>query len=505
MDITIFSKRIAKGAIIVFLGMLLSRALAYLYVTLVARLGSSEYGLLSLAMVTVSFISIFATLGLRIGIIRYTAYYRGKKDNKRIKGSIVSSLKLSLPLSLVLMALLFIFSEKISILIFHNASLIPILRIFSLSLPFISLSDLFLGVIVGFQKIEYQILVKEIITNVVKLLLTFIVIYLGYNLIGVSIVYVISVIITAILAFYFLQKKVFPFFKTKVVPVLLTKELFLFSFPLIFGSILTLIIKWTDVLMIGYFRTTSEVGIYNVALPTANLLVIVPTALMAIFMPMITELYSKKKLKEIKAVSRVNSKWIFFLNFPIFLLILLFSKEILNIMFGFEYVIGSTALLILIFGYMIRSLMHIHLAILTMLKKTKLLFYIGLIVASSNVILNYILIPRIGIVGGSIATTFSFIVSFTLIFGFSYKLTKIQPLKLDYFKSIISGIIAFFIVSYFVNLIDEVSFISFILFSVLFLIIYALLVYLLKGLDKEDKDVIKSFYLIFKKFKTNNL
>src|SRR3989344_2103812 len=116
MDILTSSKKIARGAIIVFLGMLLSRVLAYLYVALVARLGSSKYGLLSLAIIIVSFISIFATLGFRTGIVRYVSYFRGKNDNRRIKGTIFSSLKLSLPLTLFLTALLFIFSEDISVL-----------------------------------------------------------------------------------------------------------------------------------------------------------------------------------------------------------------------------------------------------------------------------------------------------------------------------------------------------------------------------------------------------
>jgi O-antigen/teichoic acid export membrane protein len=202
MDMSILSKKIAKGAVIVFLGMFVSKALAYLYIALVARLGSSEYGLLSLALAVTSFISIFAILGLGKGITRYISYYKGKQDNQKIKGVIFSSLKLSLPVSLILMFLLFIFSEKISILVFHNIRLISILKLFSLMLPFISLSDIFFGVIIGFQKIEYKILTKEILESIIRLILTFIVIYLGYNLMGVIIIYIISIIITAILSFY---------------------------------------------------------------------------------------------------------------------------------------------------------------------------------------------------------------------------------------------------------------------------------------------------------------
>jgi len=499
MDVNLFSKRMVKGAIIVFFGMLLSKALAYLYVALLARLGSSEYGLLSLAISIVSFISIFSLLGLSTGVIRYISYYKGKRDDRRVKGTIISSLKLSLPVSLVLMILLFLYSEKISILIFHNSELIPILRLFSLTLPFMSLSDIFLGVIIGFQKINYKVLVKEIIESVIRLVFTFIVIYLGYNLLGVAVVYLISFVITSFLSFYLLQKRVFPFFKTKVIPILFTKELFVFSFPFIFAGVLTLIVKWTDVFMIGFFRTTSEVGVYNVALPTANLLVIVPTSLMALFMPIITEFYSKGKIKDIKTLSRINSKWIFFLNFPIFLLIFLFSKNILEIMFGSEYVTGNTALLILTVGYMVFSLVHIPNAILIMMKKTRLIFYISLISAGVNVVLNYYLIPKFGIVGGSIATSFSLVLIFILTFRSCYKLTKMQPLRLSYFKSIASGIVSLLIIYFIIQLIGSVSFILFILLSIAFLVIYSVLVYLLKGLDKEDKEIMRSFYIKFKK------
>ena len=153
MNLSQVSKNIAKGGVIVFAGMLISRLLAYLYIALVARLGSSEYGLFSLAIIIVSFLSIIATFGFRTGIIRYIAYYKGKKDDKGIKGSIISSLKVSLPLSLFLTFILFIFSEKISVLIFHNPDLTPILRIISLSLPFLALSELFISAITGFQKI----------------------------------------------------------------------------------------------------------------------------------------------------------------------------------------------------------------------------------------------------------------------------------------------------------------------------------------------------------------
>jgi len=494
-----YPRKLAKGAIIVFLGMFFGRALTYLYVALVARLGSTEYGLLSLGFAFVSFLSIFSILGLRTGVIRYVSFYKGKNNQKKIKGTIYSSLKISLPVSLVLMILLFVFAEKISLLVFHNPDLTIVLRIFSLAIPFLSLSSIFIGGIIGFQKIKYQVLSKEIIENIVKLILTFVLIYIGFGLFGAIIGYVIAIMGTAIFSFYFLQKKVFPFFKTKLKPVLITKELFYYSFPLTFVGVLALIIKWTDVLMIGYYRTTSDVGIYNVALPTANLLVLVPTALMVLFMPIITELYSKRKLKDILLLSKVISKWIFFVNLPIFLLIFLFSKQILNLMFGFEYTQASGVLLILIFGYMIFSLSHIYGAILNTIKKTKIVFYISLIVTIVNVILNYTLIPKIGMFGGAIATSSSLILMVLLSLIVVYKLTKIQILKLNYFKAIIAGLISVLIVYCISLLFHSHSIFLLIIFGLLFLGIYFVFLVLFKSLDEIDKEMLSYFFVSFNK------
>ena len=499
MNIYKYSNKIAKGGFVLFFGMMLGRVLTYIYVVLISKLGSSKYGLLSLGFAISLFLSTFALLGLRTGVVRYTSYYLSKKNNRAIKGVIFSSIRLSLPLSLVLTVFLFIFSKQISLNLFHNPELIPILKLFSLTIPFISLSTLFLSVINGFQKIEYQTGIKEIFENFIKLILTFILIYFGYDVLGVAWAYIISLIVTFILSFYFLQKKIFSSFISKLKPILIDKELLLFSLPLIFTGFLVLVIKWVDVFMIGIFRTTSEVGIYNVALPTANLLVIVPTALMGLFMPIITELYSKRKFNDIKVLSITTSKWIFFVNLPLFFIILLFSKRILNVAFGSEYVAGYGALLILIFGYLFHSLTHPYTSVLGVIKKTNLILYIMIVAALINVLLNYILIPKIGIIGGAIATSFSLFISFLLSAIIVYKLTKINTLETNYFKAIFAGIISFFIIYSISDFFDTNSFFILISFCLLFLLVYFVFLIIFKSLNEVDKKILFGFFNGFKK------
>ena len=491
MKTEIYSKKIAKGALISFLGMVFGRGLTYLYVALIARLGSSKYGLLSLGFTIVLFLSSLAMIGLKSGIVRYISFYLGKNDNNRIKGTIVSSIKTTLPISVILTILLFFFAEKVSSLLFHNPALTPILKLFSLTIPLIVLSNIFLSVIIGYQKVGYQIGIKEIIENIIKLALTFILIYLGYDLFGAAVAYAIATFATFILSFYFMQKKIFPILNKSIKTITFTKELLKFSLPLLFVGFFVSIIKWTDVLMIGFFRTTSDVGIYNVALPTASLLVLVPTGMMALFLPVITMLYSKKKKKEIKNLTIRTSKWIFFANFPIFLVLLLFSKQILKVMFGQEYVVGSTVLSILLFAYMIDSVSHVNSSLLLMLKKTKLIFFIGGITALCNIILNILLIPSYGLVGGAIATSASLVFGYIMYAVSSYRFTKIFAIKLFYLKFVTAGILSSLIVYPLVIKIEP-SIFSIVILSLLFGLIYFVISVLLKSFDEQDKDLFLS-------------
>ena len=92
-----------------------------------------------------------------------------------------------------------------------------------------------------------------------------------------------AIIVMPFIAFYFLEKKVFPVFKMKVKVILEDKELFAFSFPMLFACIAGLVMGWTDTLMLGYFASSADVGIYNAALPTAQLIRSIPAAFATIF------------------------------------------------------------------------------------------------------------------------------------------------------------------------------------------------------------------------------
>ncbi|MFH1593034.1 MAG: flippase [Candidatus Woesearchaeota archaeon] len=489
-----YLEKIAKSAVLVFLGTLFGRLFGYLYVALVARLGSVEYGLLSLGFAIVSFLIALSLFGLEGGIVRFVSFYRGKNDKQRIKGTITSSLKIVFPVSIALSLLVFILANWISVSLFHNPELAKILRIFSIIIPLMAVRNIFLSTFKAFQKSSYDIGLREFGEKGIRFLLTFVVLFLGFGVIGIAFVWIISVFITALLSFYLLQK-VFPLIKSNIKAISHKKELLSYSLPLLFGGFLSTTLAWADIMLLGFFKDASTVGVYNVALPTAALIFVAPTAITYLFMPIITELFAKERIDEVKKMYKRVSKWVFFVNFPIFLLVFLFSKQILRVMFGQEYITAGVALSILSVGYLIYSLAYPSTYVIEMAKKTKLILLSTLFFTLFNVVFNVLLIPRYGILGAGIATSVSFVFGFILRVIFAYRILRVQPFLLNYLKAIVAGIGAVACVLFIVSYLRPLSFFFLVASFVLFLGIYWLLLILIGGLDIEDKSLIRGIIL----------
>ena len=486
-------RTIAKGAGIGFAGTAIGLGFGFFTRIVIARfLGPGEYGLISLGVACLSIAATIGLLGLSSGITRYVSFYNGRNDRGRIKGTITSALKISLPVSLILASLLFFGSKWISVNIFDETNLEQILQIFAIAVPFWCLAQIFLRATVGFQDVRYKVYVEDIFQNVFKVALIILLLNCGFGVLGAALGWILAIIVMPFLALYFLEKRVFPIFDTKVKVTSVRKELFSFSWPVTLVEASRLIFGWTGTLMLGYFITSYDVGIYNAALPTAGLMQIALASFAAIFMPVISELYSNRKYEDIRRIYRIVTKWIFTIVFPGFLLILIFSKQIMWILFGSEYVSGSTALCILAFGYLIASGVGPTSSVLTAFGKTKIIMGCYFVGAVANLVLNLYLIPIYGINGAAIATASSYVFMNILTLLFVYKIGKVQPFSVGFFKPILASVLACLLV-YAVTkyLIGATLFVLVVMFFV-FLALYFCLLLLFKGFEEEDLMIMSA-------------
>ena len=486
-------RKIAKGAGVGFTGTFVGMMLGYLSRMVIARLlGSSDYGLVCLGFAGMSIAATLSLMGLPAGVKRFVSFYKGMDDERRIKGTLLSAVGMVLPASIVFMSVFFFGADWLSIHFFHEPRLSVVLRIFALGVPFWVLSSVFIAGTVGFQDLRYRVYVNDIFQNVAKLVFIVILVVMGYGVIGASLGWVLAIVLMPFLAFYFLEKRVFPVLNTKVKAIPVHRELFFFSIPLIFAGIVGLIMGWTDTLMLGYFCTASEVGIYNAALPTARLLGMGAGAFGVIFMPVVSELYAKGEMNAIKNVYTSVTKWILMIVSPIFLLMFLFSDFVMEIMFGSEYIAGGVALSILAFSYFISSLLGLASRLLQAYGRTEIVMICSFFGAGANFALNLLLIPIYGVKGAAFATGCSIAAMGILHLLFIYKVGKLQPFRMSHLKPVSAALIAVLVVYVLTRRWIRISLYSSIPVFFVFMIIYSFLLLVMKSFEEEDLVVMRA-------------
>jgi O-antigen/teichoic acid export membrane protein len=483
-------QKITKGAGISLFGMAAQMLLAMVTRIIVIRyIAQSEYGMYSLALVLVNIAVLISTLGLERGIARQIAFYRGKKDKSKVREVVFSSLKVGIIASLFFSLVLFFTSDFISTRFYHTPELAALAKILCIAIPFLVLSRIFSSMFAGFERAQPRVYFQFILRNTLFPLLLIIVILPGLSFIWVVYAFVASAILTC-MAFAVYTTKNLPLTSrsgNSIYTSSLTKELLLFSLPLLLVNILQEIITSTDTLMLGYFMLPEDVGLYNAAVPLAHLIPIGLGAINFLYIPVVSQFYAKSQPEKIRRTYVVLTKWVLAITLPIFLIFVLFPEFTLNIMFGSRYAGAAFALQILSLGFFINTILGPNGGLLTVIGQTRFLMWAAIIAAIGNIILDLVLIPPLGINGAAIGSALAIAIQDLLISAKLYLLTKIHPFTSNYLKPAIASIASVLIISVAVrNLVGTMPFWLLPILLVSFLGIYVLSMVLTRSFDKED-------------------
>jgi len=204
-------EKVAKGTILVFIGILASSLLIFFGRLIIIRQWTQdEYGIFSLAFTALMICALISTLGLGPGVIRNIAYSRGKKDNKKILDMISASIFFSIAASIITGLILFLLSETIAEVIFHETSLTIPLRIFSVAVPFYTIIDTLVSIYRGFDQIKPAVYFKYIVVNMLFPVFLVATIVLNLSFINVFYAYLVSLILTLTIFIIYILRQISP-------------------------------------------------------------------------------------------------------------------------------------------------------------------------------------------------------------------------------------------------------------------------------------------------------
>jgi O-antigen/teichoic acid export membrane protein len=223
---------------------------------------------------------------------------------------------------------------------------------------------------------------------------------------------------------------------------------FKYAFQLGFNTIIVVLLAKIDVIMIGKYSTTENVAIYDVSAMLAFIVMLPFVALVKSSEPFMKALVRDTKIQE---KYRKNLKLATELSLGVLLIYILAGRDVLYI-FGSSYMNGFESLLVLSSSFVILILLGAPIEVLNMNGYAKESSYILIVSIVINIVLNYILIPKYGIVGASIATGISlifskivslFVVRKKLDIDFIYQIPNIKVYILFFLCLLIGNLVQF--------------------------------------------------------------
>ena len=241
--------------------------------------------------------------------------------------------------------------------------------------------------------------------------------------------------------------KVFNFFKHKASLDRDTfKKLLNFGLITIAANVGGIIILYTDTLVLTFFRSLEEVGIYNAVVPTVMIIQFFSTSIATVIFPMVAELWARKKNEYLEQGLKMLYQYSFVIMIPAVLIFLFFSETILRLMFGQAYVGGALAMQILLVALLFLGIQVITGTILRAIGQPAINTKILIQGAVINFILNILIIPKLGIVGAAIT---SLIAYFYIALRCIFKLRQFIQVKIPWFnwlKTVFAGLVMLIVI-----------------------------------------------------------
>ena len=350
-----------------------------------------------------------ALLGTNQSIIYYSGILEAKNNLASIKPLYYKMLKLIILSSLIiLLSFNLAFSEEFISMVFKKSDAYNLILKTFFALIFFTVTMLNIDTIRALQKTVISELFRNIF-RYVPVLLGAILIYILEKTQLIVDVYLIGFLILCFMStactFCLIKKKRFnkppSFFFTY-------KEILLTSSPMAISAIAYFIMQGIDVLILTTYSSFESVAYYSVAVKLSTLTALSLLSVNIVVAPKIAEIYEKRKKNELQLLIKKSTRLIFVISMFLLSFIFLFSEHILHL-FGPNYIVASTPLVILLSAQLYNSVSGPSAIYLNMTGKQRVLNLILIIGLLTNIFLNLYLIPNYGMNGAAIATLVSLV------------------------------------------------------------------------------------------------
>ncbi|MEN9342169.1 MAG: hypothetical protein RIQ54_425 [Candidatus Parcubacteria bacterium] len=383
---------ILKNSFWLFWGSVVSRIIKSLIIIYAARvLGAAGWGAFSYTLSLAALLTIFIDFGINGLITRESS---GANSDRRDSYFVTALVIKSLFLLFVLVGVFFIAPYFV-----HEHRILTLLPLMALIVGFDSLRDFGAALSRGFEKMEIEAFI-QIATNILIVVAGFIALRISATEESLAWGYALGTGVGMVLAFVPFASY-FRNFRAKF-SLSLVWSILARSWSLGVMSLLGSLLINTDMIMIGWYRSLEDVGIYSAANRIVQLVYILPAPIATAFFPQLVRAFGDPK--RFSFILQKSFLILTLLSVPFTIGGALLSGQILQFLYGTKYDAGAASFILLNLTY-IPIFFGITMSnALFAAQRERALLFAAIFSFLGNFILNLFLIPRFGITGSAAST-----------------------------------------------------------------------------------------------------
>lgn len=325
-----------KGSLLVGVGTIYKILLSLLIDKFLAiNLGTENFGQYKYGITIVLLLSTFCTLGLGTSIIRSIAI----QDSFLKKKKLIST------------SLLMVFIVAILVLVFSlsQKSLFGVDSKFLCATVFFSLNTLFNSIYSGLEKPNLKVFINDIFGFTLYLGFLWFYFKFDQDISHISIVYL-SYVSVVFIGNLLSSRKLYEKFNNDYLSSKDFKDHIRYSTPLFGVSMLIILSANLDKLILNFFVSEKQLGIYYAVFNVSNLLPLILTVLVFLYLPRMSKFLNNGKQNKASLLSSYCSKWTMVGASIFFGIIIFYTDDILKLLYTKEFIGGVLVLRILAFG-----------------------------------------------------------------------------------------------------------------------------------------------------------
>ena len=407
-------------------------------------LSLEQYGVFSLVVITINFLSSGSKFGLQHAALRYYSHFIERGDEDGLTSYYTTIMGSGIIIGVVLCSFFVLIFDKLG----GNFS--------NMNLPFIAFMIATLGIINSLNSIQMTILravqnaklisILSVIKRYSNFLLPFLFVFLwGFSLLFTG--WLITDLIILIYLFIILGKTFK--FRLRWFSFNFLKEALGYSIPLIGFELSITMLAIGDRYMIKWLMGDASVGIYSAGYNIASYgSEIISSPMRMACVPIFLSIWERSGKEETREFLERLFKYYFLIAIPILFGMIYLRDDITLVLVSKKFIAASQIIPYVVSPLIIYGAFFIYGAGFFIKRRSLSLAGLTFLSALINIGLNFFLIPSYGLKGAAIATFVAYLILSYLIFIFSRKLIKVRIPTAAIAKYIFISFIMIYILSF---------------------------------------------------------